>query len=152
MLADAAAIRDVLLSEKARAPLASRRTIIQMETFAPAQSCALADEIGASGGDYPELPVLGCTSEMQAHTLIVVVIDFVERERASRRDLSPLMHSKACATSWSRPWRAALSTPITQPSLMPCVHLPDRLLRGIRFSGIIGIAGIGTLESWKPGR
>lgn len=72
MLADAAAIRDVLLNEKARAALAGR-TIIQMGTIAPAQSRVLADEIGASGGDYLEAPVLGSTPEAQAGTLIVMV-------------------------------------------------------------------------------
>lgn len=83
MLADDAAIRDVLLNEAAR-PALTGRTIIQMGTIAPAQSRALADEIGALGGDYLEAPVLGSTPDAQAGKLIIMVggtLDQYERVR-----------------------------------------------------------------------
>ena len=50
LLADAAAIRDVLLGETAR-KLLPGRTIVQMGTIGPRESCALRDEISDAGGE-----------------------------------------------------------------------------------------------------
>ncbi|HEY9747128.1 MAG TPA: NAD(P)-dependent oxidoreductase [Allocoleopsis sp.] len=72
MLTDATAIQTVLLSPDARAALAGR-TIIQMGTIAPAESCAIAAEVEAAGGNYLEAPVLGSIPEAKAGNLIVMV-------------------------------------------------------------------------------
>jgi 3-hydroxyisobutyrate dehydrogenase len=72
MLADAHAIRSVLLSEHARNNLAGR-AIIQMGTIGPRESQSLHQEILANGGDYLEAPVLGSIAEVRAGSLIVMV-------------------------------------------------------------------------------
>ncbi len=72
MLTNAAAIRDVLLSEPSRQQLAGR-TIIQMGTITPTESKAIADEVIAAGGEYLEAPVLGSIPEAEAGKLIVMV-------------------------------------------------------------------------------
>ena len=72
MLTDATAIQTVLLSPEARPALAGR-TIIQMGTIAPSESCAIAAEVKAAGGDYLEAPVLGSIPEAQAGKLMVMV-------------------------------------------------------------------------------
>ena len=72
MLADAAAIQAVLLAPGTQAVL-SGRTIIQMGTIAPDESCAIAAAVEAVGGDYLEAPVLGSIPEAQAGKLIVMV-------------------------------------------------------------------------------
>lgn len=72
MLTDATAIQTVLLSPEARSALAGR-TIIQMGTIAPAESCAIAAEVEAAGGNYLEAPVLGSIPEAKAGNLIVMV-------------------------------------------------------------------------------
>lgn len=72
MLADAAAIREVLLSPAARTRLAGR-TVIQMGTIGPQESQALEQDITARGGEYLEAPVLGSKAEAEAGRLIVMV-------------------------------------------------------------------------------
>ncbi|MEW6248250.1 MAG: NAD(P)-dependent oxidoreductase [Nitrospirota bacterium] len=72
MLADAAAIRSVLLAGPTRKDL-SGRTVIQMGTIGPSESQALQREVSAAGGDYFEAPVLGSIAEAKAGTLHVMV-------------------------------------------------------------------------------
>ena len=72
MLADAQAIRAVLLAAPARTELAGR-TVIQMGTIGPRESQALQQEVRAAGGDYLEAPVLGSITEAKAGRLIVMV-------------------------------------------------------------------------------
>jgi 3-hydroxyisobutyrate dehydrogenase len=72
MLADAAAIRAVLLTPASLAALRSR-TVIQMGTIEQEESLALQVEIERVGGLYCEAPVLGSLAEAQTGTLIVMV-------------------------------------------------------------------------------
>lgn len=72
MLADAEAIRAVLLSAESRADL-SGRTVIQMGTISPSESISLNEEVLKSGGDYLEAPVLGSIPETKEGRLIVMV-------------------------------------------------------------------------------
>lgn len=72
MLTDAAAIRAVLLSPAVQPQLAGR-TVIQMGTVSPADSCALQQEFAAVGAEYLEAPVLGSIPEAKAGKLIVMV-------------------------------------------------------------------------------
>lgn len=72
LLSDAAAIRAVLFD-----PAASRaiggRTIIQMGTIGPSESCSIQQEIEHLGGQYLEAPVLGSIAEARAGTLLIMV-------------------------------------------------------------------------------
>ena len=72
MVTNAAALREALLSEAARAALPGK-TVIQMSTIAPSESRAIRDEVVAAGGDYLEAPVLGSIPEAKAGKLIVMV-------------------------------------------------------------------------------
>ena len=72
MLADAAAIRAVLLTQASLAVLRGK-TVIQMGTIAREESLALQAEIERVGGSYCEAPVLGSLAEAQAGTLFVMV-------------------------------------------------------------------------------
>jgi 3-hydroxyisobutyrate dehydrogenase len=72
MLADAAAIRAVLLTSASLAVLRGK-TVIQMGTIAQEESLALQVEIERVGGSYCEAPVLGSLAEAQAGTLLVIV-------------------------------------------------------------------------------
>jgi 3-hydroxyisobutyrate dehydrogenase len=72
MLADAAAIRAVLLTPASLAALRSR-TVIQLGTIEQEESLALQVEIERVGGLYCEAPVLGSLAEAQTGTLIVMV-------------------------------------------------------------------------------
>jgi 3-hydroxyisobutyrate dehydrogenase len=72
MLADATAIRAVLLSNAARQELTGR-TVIQMGTIGPRESQAIQRDVRAAGGDYLEAPVLGSIAEVQAGKLLVMV-------------------------------------------------------------------------------
>ena len=72
MLADAAAIRAVLLTSASLAVLRGK-TVIQMGTIAQEESLALQVEIERVGGSYCEAPVLGSLAEAQAGTLFVMV-------------------------------------------------------------------------------
>ncbi len=72
MLADAAAIRAVLLTPASLAVLRGK-TVIQMGTIAQEESLALQAEIERVGGAYCEAPVLGSLAETKAGTLIVMI-------------------------------------------------------------------------------
>ena len=72
MLADAAAIRAVLLTPGSLAVLQGK-SVIQMGTIAQEESLALQAEIEGAGGSYCEAPVLGSLAEAQAGTLFVMV-------------------------------------------------------------------------------
>lgn len=72
ILADAAAIRAVLLTPASLAVLRGK-TVIQMGTIAQEASLALQAEIERVGGSYCEAPVLGSLAEAQAGTLFVMV-------------------------------------------------------------------------------
>lgn len=72
MLADARAIREVLLSDPVRAEL-SGRTVIQMGTIGPRDSQTLQRDVTAAGGDYLEAPVLGSIVEARTGTLLLMV-------------------------------------------------------------------------------
>lgn len=72
MLADAAAIRAVLLTPASMAVLRGK-TVIQMGTIAQEESLALQAEVERVGGFYCEAPVLGSLAEAQAGTLLVMV-------------------------------------------------------------------------------
>ncbi|WP_206815781.1 NAD(P)-dependent oxidoreductase [Chroococcus sp. FPU101] len=71
MLTNAAAIRELLLSESASD--LNERTIIQMGTIAPQESRTLAQEIIFRGGEYLEAPVLGSIPEAEKGKLLVMV-------------------------------------------------------------------------------
>jgi 3-hydroxyisobutyrate dehydrogenase len=72
ILADAAAIRSVLLTDPVRQELAGR-TVIQMGTIGPSESRAVQREVSAAGGDYLEAPVLGSIAEAKAGMLQIMV-------------------------------------------------------------------------------
>ncbi len=70
-LADAAAIRSVLLPAETR-PALRDRTFIHMGTIGPDESRDLAAAVQAAGGDYLEAPVLGSVAEAKSGTLLVM--------------------------------------------------------------------------------
>jgi 3-hydroxyisobutyrate dehydrogenase len=72
VLADAAAIRAVLLTPASVAVLRGK-TVIQMGTIGQEESLALQAEIERVGGSYCEAPVLGSLAEAQAGTLLMMV-------------------------------------------------------------------------------
>ncbi len=72
MLTDTSAVRETVLNEVTR-PLLAGRTLIQMGTISPQQSCELAAEIQAYGGEYLEAPVLGSIPEARQGDLLVMV-------------------------------------------------------------------------------
>ncbi|HHM23596.1 MAG TPA: NAD(P)-dependent oxidoreductase [Bacteroidetes bacterium] len=69
MLADAAAIRDVL--QQIPAELRKDRIFVQMGTISPQESREFQAEIEANGGHYLEAPVLGSIPEAQAGKLFI---------------------------------------------------------------------------------
>jgi 3-hydroxyisobutyrate dehydrogenase len=71
-LADAKAIRSVVLSADMRASLAGR-TVIQMGTIGPQESREFHNAISDLGGDYFEAPVLGSIAEAKTGTLLLMV-------------------------------------------------------------------------------
>jgi 3-hydroxyisobutyrate dehydrogenase-like beta-hydroxyacid dehydrogenase len=72
MLADASAIRAVLLSPEALAAIAGR-TVVQMGTIGPDESRAFAVEVTGAGGEWVEAPVLGSIPQADSGTLQVMV-------------------------------------------------------------------------------
>ena len=72
MLADAAAIRQVMLGSRPR-PELQGRTVIQMGTISPSESVDFQNEVRAQGGDYLEAPVLGSIPEAKGGKLLVMV-------------------------------------------------------------------------------
>lgn len=71
MLADAAAIRAVLLTAASLAVLRGK-TVIQMGTIAQEESLAIQAEVERAGGCYCEAPVLGSIAEAKAGALLVM--------------------------------------------------------------------------------
>jgi 3-hydroxyisobutyrate dehydrogenase len=72
VLADAAAIRSVLLAPAVRKVLGGK-TIVQMGTIAPDESTAIQHEVDRSGGTYLEASVLGSLAEAKAGTLQIMM-------------------------------------------------------------------------------
>jgi 3-hydroxyisobutyrate dehydrogenase len=72
MVADADAVRNLLVPEGSDRPVLAGRTIIQMSTISPDQSRSLKTEVEASGGEYLEAPVLGSTEEARQGGLFVM--------------------------------------------------------------------------------
>ncbi|MEM6836478.1 MAG: NAD(P)-dependent oxidoreductase [Cyanobacteria bacterium P01_C01_bin.120] len=72
MLADAAAIADILFAANTPAALA-QNTVIQMGTIAPDQSRELMAQVTAAHGNYLEAPVLGSIPQVKDGSLIVMV-------------------------------------------------------------------------------
>jgi 3-hydroxyisobutyrate dehydrogenase len=72
MLADAAAIREVILDSRPR-PELNGRTVIQMGTISPSESIDFLREVRQRGGDYLEAPVLGSIPEATGGNLLVMV-------------------------------------------------------------------------------
>lgn len=71
-LADAQAIRSVILNDDSR-PALRGRTVVQMGTIGPDESREIDAAVTAEGGDYLEAPVLGSIAEAKAGTLLVMV-------------------------------------------------------------------------------
>lgn len=88
LLSDAAAIRAVLF-HPLTSPAIGGRTIIQMGTIGPAESCSIEQEVTRLGGRYLEAPVLGSIAEAKAGTLLVMV--GATRERYD--EWAPLLRS-----------------------------------------------------------
>jgi 3-hydroxyisobutyrate dehydrogenase len=72
MLADGAAIREVLFNSEPTADLQDR-TVIQMGTILPADSVAFEKKVLKRGGEYLEAPVLGSIPEASAGKLLIMV-------------------------------------------------------------------------------
>ena len=81
LLADAAAIRAVLLDPSTSQALGGR-TIIQMGTIGPSESCSIGEEIERLGGQYLEAPVLGSIAEAKSGALLIMVGATPERYAA----------------------------------------------------------------------
>lgn len=79
-LADAPALRSVVLSQDTR-PALRGRTLIQMGTIGPDESRDFAKAVTAEGGDYLEAPVLGSIAEARAGTLLVMVGGHLDQMR-----------------------------------------------------------------------
>jgi 3-hydroxyisobutyrate dehydrogenase len=72
MLADGAAIREVLFDEDPKPDL-GQRTVIQMGSISPTESIGFHKEVVERGGDYLEAPVLGSIPEARAGSLLVMM-------------------------------------------------------------------------------
>lgn len=72
LLSDAGAIRAVLF-DPATGRAIQGRTVIQMGTIGPAESCSIEKEVTRLGGQYLEAPVLGSIAEAKAGTLLIMV-------------------------------------------------------------------------------
>jgi 3-hydroxyisobutyrate dehydrogenase len=72
MLADGAAIREVLFDEDPKPDL-GQRTVIQMGSISPTESIGFHQEVLERGGDYLEAPVLGSIPEARAGSLLVMM-------------------------------------------------------------------------------
>ncbi|KAG2501698.1 hypothetical protein HYH03_000200 [Edaphochlamys debaryana] len=73
MLADAPAIRSVILEDPSAKALLKGKTVLQMGTIGPKESAALAAEVSAASGCYVEAPVLGSQPEAEKGTLLIMV-------------------------------------------------------------------------------
>jgi 3-hydroxyisobutyrate dehydrogenase len=72
MLADGAAIHEVIFDSEQK-PELSDRTVIQMGTISPADSVTLEKKVLGLGGEYLEAPVLGSIPEASAGKLLIMV-------------------------------------------------------------------------------
>jgi 3-hydroxyisobutyrate dehydrogenase len=72
MLADYPAVESVLFARD-KSPDLKNRTVIQMGTIRPAESCALGETVRKNGGEYLEAPVLGSIPNVEARQLIMLV-------------------------------------------------------------------------------
>ena len=72
MVANADALREVLLNAHAR-PLLDGKRILNMATIGPHEARALADEVTAAGGEFMECTVLGSIPEARSGSLILMV-------------------------------------------------------------------------------
>lgn len=88
LLADAAAIREVLFTPSCSAALKGK-PILQMGTIAPSESLDIQREVEQRGGAYCEAPVLGSLTEAKTGTLLVMM-GGTEEQFAS---WSPLLQS-----------------------------------------------------------
>lgn len=98
MLADAAAIRRVLLESEDRPPLAGK-TVVQMGTISPEESRSFAKELSQLGARYLEAPVLGSVPQAEAGTLEVMA----GGEKALFEELLPLLRSFGPEPRWIGP-------------------------------------------------
>lgn len=92
MLADAAAIEEVLFGRVGAARLRGKR-VVQMGTIGPGESVAFRERITGSGGRYVEAPVMGSIPQAEAGELIVLVgcePDEMEDVRPILRDFGPV--------------------------------------------------------------
>ncbi|MEF8792852.1 NAD(P)-dependent oxidoreductase [Thiohalorhabdus sp.] len=78
MVANADAIREVLLNNESRPALAGRR-VLNMATIGPHEARALAEEVAAAGGELMECTVLGSIPEARSGSLILMVGGTVEQ-------------------------------------------------------------------------
>ncbi len=88
LLSDASAIR-ALLFDSPTSRAITGRTIIQMGTIGPAESCAIQEKVTALGGRYLEAPVLGSIAEANAGSLLIMVGATPEHYA----EWSPLLHA-----------------------------------------------------------
>lgn len=88
LLSDTAAIRAVLFDSPTSRAITGR-TIIQMGTIGPAESCTIQEEVTALGGRYLEAPVLGSIAEAKAGSLLIMVGATPEHYA----EWSPLLHA-----------------------------------------------------------
>ena len=72
MVANADAIREVLLNDESRAVLPDRR-VLNMATIAPHEARTLREEVEAAGGELMECTVLGSIPEARSGSLILMV-------------------------------------------------------------------------------
>lgn len=71
MVADAAAVSEVLLQPSAVEALRGR-TVLQMSTIGPGESRELGDRVRAAGADWLEAPVLGSIPQATAGSLLIM--------------------------------------------------------------------------------
>lgn len=88
LLSDATAIRAVLF-EPSTSRAIRGRTIIQMGTIGPSESCSIQAAVEDLGGRYLEAPVLGSIAEAKAGTLLIMVGATPEHYA----EWSPLLHA-----------------------------------------------------------
>ncbi|CAG9463631.1 unnamed protein product [Pedinophyceae sp. YPF-701] len=72
-MADAGAIKEVLVDDDATRQTLAMRTVLQMGTIGPAESRELKKDIELAGAEYIEAPVLGSQPEASKGTLLVMV-------------------------------------------------------------------------------
>ena len=71
MVANADALREVLLNEHAR-PVLDGKRILNMATIGPHEARSVAEAVNAAGGSFMECPVLGSIPEARSGSLILM--------------------------------------------------------------------------------